>query len=68
MERDIGASKVEIWTLRALGMELEVFSLAAGDAMSWGFRGGELLEEDRKESVAMVNCDEKVVQWWKNTI
>ena len=66
MERDIGASKVENWTLRDLGMELERVSLAAGDALSWGVRGGELLEEDRKESVAMVNCDEKVVE--KNTI
>ena len=55
-------SKVENWTLRDLGMELEGLSLAAGDALSWGIGGGELLEEDRKESVAMMNCDER---WWR---
>ena len=60
MERDIGASEVENWTLRDLGMELERLSLAVGDTLSWGFGGGELLGEDRKESVAMMNCDEKV--------
>ena len=66
MERDIGASKVENWTLRDLGMELEGLSSVAGDALTWGVGGGELLEEDRNESVAMTNCDEKVVE--QNTI
>ena len=61
MERDIGASELENWTLRDLGMKVEGFSLAAGDALSWGVGGGELLEEDWKESVAMMNCDER---WW----
>ena len=47
-------------------MELDGFSLAVGDTLSWGVGGGELLEEDGKESVAMMNCDEKMVE--KNTI
>ena len=62
MERDIGASGLENWTLRALGMVLEGSSWAAEEALSWGFGGGEVLGQEWAERVAMI-IDKEERRW-----
>ena len=65
MDRDIGASELENWTLRDLAEALEGSSLAAEEALSGGVGGGELLGTEWKERVAMMRLQrEKVKHRW----
>ncbi len=54
MERDIGTSELENWTLRDLGKGLEGSSSVAEEALSWGVGGGELLGVEMEGRLAMM--------------